>query len=153
MKVVCNAGNNFGRISFSPWLNSSRKPMMDVIHFCCPDPDCCMEVVVVVVEVGRMFVCGECWNLPGAREVQWWSSGGVRSVGSVVWTEDGKPQEHCFITRKLFLQNFYFYQFKIENCQRNPIFLHYSFTSQGCDSIKSVERKLCQHFVKILCLK
>ena len=37
--------------------------------------------------------------MPGAREVQWWSSGGVRSVGSVVWTEDGKPQEHCFITR------------------------------------------------------
>ena len=33
-------------------------------------------------------------------------SGGVRSVGSVVWTEDGKPQEHCFSTRKLFLQNF-----------------------------------------------
>ena len=52
--------------------------------------------------------------MPGAREVQWWSSGGVRSVGSVVRTEDGKPQEHCFITRKLFLQNFeqfYFLKF------------------------------------------
>ena len=100
-----------------------------------------------------VFLCGEWWSLPGAREVQWWSSGGVRSVGSVVWTEDGKPQEHCFITRKLFLQNFYFYKSKIENCQRNPIVLQYYFTSQGCDSIKSVGRKLCQHFVKILCLK
>ena len=87
MKVVCNAGNNFGRIhyiSFSPWLNSSRRPMMDVIHFCCPDPDCCMvEVVVVVVvgEVGRMFVCGEWWSVGTCRVREKFSGGALAEYG------------------------------------------------------------------------
>ena len=38
MKVVSNFGSIY-HTSGSPRLKSCRRPMMDLIHFCCPDAD------------------------------------------------------------------------------------------------------------------